>query len=268
MNRNSNQFKDKVKNIKHIFLDMDGTIYKGTELYSTTKAFLDILKQKNIGYTFLTNNSSRSREDYVVKLSKLGIDIDISQIFTSATYTINYLQEYFPQNKEIFILGVDKVIKEFEELGFVHTEKNPKAVIVCYDTSLDYEKLCKAAYWIKQTNTFISTHPDVFCPTNEPTLLVDCGAITKCLETASGVKSTVLGKPKAQMLEFAANAIGVPINKTAMAGDRLATDIAIGVNAGVFTIHIDHNTKENIPFKNKIIPDISVENLLEFGKLL
>jgi ribonucleotide monophosphatase NagD (HAD superfamily) len=101
-----------------------------------------------------------------------------------------------------------------------------------------------------------ATHPDVFCPTDQPTFLVDCGALTACLETATGKKMTVLGKPDPGMLITAAEKLGIQPDECLMCGDRLQTDIAVGTNAGTVTCYIYH---EGAPESD--IPDYTVDHL-------
>ena len=100
---------------------------------------------------------------------------------------------------------------------------------------MTYKRLCEASWFIYNGVPGFSTHPDVFCPTDQPTRLVDCGAISRCVELATGKTLRQLGKPDAGFLQRAAARFGVRPENALMCGDRLATDIAAGVNAGTLT---------------------------------
>lgn len=223
--------------IRHVVLDMDGTIYKGSRLFPCTPPFLERLRRLGIGYTFLTNNSSRSRVDYIEKLRRMGIDIESDQIYTSADCTIDYLRADLPAVRRLAILGTPSLCREFESAGFTPDWEAPEAVVVGFDTTLDFERLCRAAWWIDQGLPFIATHPDLICPTDEPTVLVDCGAICAALSAATGGKTpVVLGKPSPSMLHLVGERHGLASGEMAMVGDRLYTDVAMAQRAGAVSV--------------------------------
>ena len=165
---------ERLKNVRQVFLDMDGTIYHGSRLYPTTIPFLNFLKSRSIGYKFLSNNSSFSTQEYVAKLGKLGIPATPDEFYISTDYCIDYLKANFPQVKKLFIMGMESIFSAFEATGFTVTDSSPDAVVVAFDRTLTYEKLCKTAYFIKQGVPAFATHPDVFCPTANRTLDFKC----------------------------------------------------------------------------------------------
>jgi len=222
--------------IRHVVLDLDGTLYRGNRLFDVSIPFLAGLRAKGIGYTFLTNNTSRSKLDYVDKLKKLGIDTNEEQIYTPADSTITYLREVLPSVKRLGVLGTPSLCRQFEEAGFEVGWEGCEAVIVGFDTTLDYERLCSAAYGISQGLPFIATHPDLVCPTDEPTVMVDCGAICACLSAATNRTPVVLGKPDPGILVNLAARHGVALTEVAMVGDRLYTDIAMAQRAGAVSV--------------------------------
>src|SRR5581483_10752846 len=167
--------------VRHVVLDMDGTLYRGGQLFAATLPFLERLRRRGIGSTFLTNNTSRSKSDYVRKLRGFGIDADEDRIFTPADSTITYLGRHLPGVRRLAVLGTPSLVRQFEEAGFAVGWDAPEAVIVGFDTTLTYDRLCRAAYWVSTGLPFVATHPDLVCPTDEPTVLVDCGAICACL---------------------------------------------------------------------------------------
>ncbi len=221
--------------IKHVSLDMDGTIYKGSELFPYTKAFLARLDDMGIGYTFLTNNSSKSVDAYIEHLDKMGIQTPRDRMYTSSLATIDFMRLEYADVKRIFILGTPSLKEEFAAHGYtvVDGALEPDAVVVGFDTGLNYQSLCQCAWWLQQGKPFIATHPDLTCPTNLPTVLVDCGAVCACLEAATGRKvEAVPGKPDPAMLHGILRRHNLEPHEMAMVGDRLYTDIAMAHNAG------------------------------------
>lgn len=252
--------------VKQVFLDMDGTIYHGGKLYPTTIPFLKFLKSRGIGYKFLSNNSSFSTTEYVAKLGRLGIEADADEFYISTDYAIDYLKEFHPGVKRLFILGMETIFPAFEAAGFQVVDDDPDAVVVAFDRNLCYERLCRAAYFIKKGLPAFATHPDVFCPTDQETFLVDCGAFIACLETATCCKITVLGKPDPGFLRAAAARCGVTPEETLMAGDRLSTDIRLGINAGAVTCRITGPGADLTPVPG-VVADYSVDDLGELQKI-
>jgi HAD superfamily hydrolase (TIGR01450 family) len=222
--------------VRHVVLDLDGTLYKGQRLFDATLPFLAKLRAWGIGYTFLTNNTSRSKADYVAKLAAFGIPTHEDEIYTPADSTISYLRENLPEVKAIAVLGTPSLCRQLEQAGFRVTWEAPQAVVVGFDTTLTYERLCNAAYWISRGLPFIATHPDLVCPTDEPTVLVDCGAICACLSAATGRPPLVLGKPDPAILLDLCRRIGLEPRQLAMVGDRIYTDIAMAERAGVLSV--------------------------------
>lgn len=222
--------------IRHVVLDMDGTIYRGGTLLDCTLPLLDTLRHLDIGYTFITNNSSRSIQDYTDKLARLGISVSREQLYTSTEAVIEYLWERLPEVRRLWLLGTESMARQMEEAGFQIDGDAPQAVVVGFDTGLTYADLCRTAWWISQELPFIASHPDRVCPTDEPTVLVDCGAITACLRAATGREPVVLGKPDPRMLAGVCHRHGLATEQLAVVGDRLHTDVAMAQRAGALSV--------------------------------
>lgn len=171
------ELMERLRRIKHVALDMDGTIYMGATLFDFTKAFLQGLRESAIRYSFLTNNPSSSIADYLAKLKRLGIEATSEEMYSTAVATIDYLKKYYPAAKRLFCVGTPSMIQQFEQAGFVMTadsaDDRPDALIVAFDKTLTYDKLCRAAWWITQDVPYIATNPDYVCPTDQRTVLVD-----------------------------------------------------------------------------------------------
>ena len=257
---------EKLSRVRQVFLDMDGTIYKGNHLFPTTVPFLDFLRERGIAWTFLSNNSSYSAAEYASKLKRLGIAAEPEDFYTSTEYAIDYLRHHHPEIRKIFLLGMASIVPAFREAGFAPDDAEPEAVVIAFDRSLTYEKLCRAAYFLRRGVPGFATHPDVFCPTDQETWLVDCGAITKALEVSTGKTLKVLGKPDPGMLRAAAARHGVLPGECLMIGDRLSTDIALGVNAGALTCRILSADSEHTDVPG-IVPDYAVRDLGELQEI-
>ena len=179
---------ERARRIRHVALDMDGTIYMGMSLFPWTKRFLSDLTEMGIGYSFLTNNPSKSIADYLHKLETLGIEATREEMYTTALATIDYIRSHYPTAKRLFLLGTPSMISEFEAAGFESTADSaddvPDVVVAAFDMTLTYPRLCRAAWWASQGIPYIATNPDRVCPTDQPVVLVDCGCkynIIRCL---------------------------------------------------------------------------------------
>lgn len=255
--------------IRHVVLDLDGTLYRGDRLFEVTIPFLSRLGRLGIGHTFLTNNTSRSKADYVTKLQGLGIKAAESHITTPADSAITYLRDRLTDVTSIGVLGTDSLCRQFEEAGFTVGWEAPEAVIVGFDTSLTYERLCRAAYWIGEGLPFLATHPDLICPTDQPTILVDCGALCACLTAATGRQPVVLGKPDPSFLLDLCNRLDLSRAEVAMVGDRIYTDIAMAQRAAVPAVLVlsGEATEEDAAALDEP-PDLIVSHVGELGEWL
>lgn len=269
---------EKVKNIKHVALDMDGTIYNGKTLFPYTISFLNKLKNLGVSYSFLTNNPSKSISDYLKKLEALGIDATEEEMYTSTQATIDYLKYNHPEYKRLFLLGTPSMIEQFEKSGFISTSDSaddvPDALIVAFDMSLTYSRLCRAAWWAKQGLPYFATNPDWVCPTDQPVVLVDCASIYTCIEAATGrLPDKVLGKPQPEMLDGILESRNLKPNQVAMVGDRIYTDMMMAHNANAFGVLVlsgeatlkDAEVAD--PELDLILPSIEeLGNLIEFSQ--
>lgn len=258
-----------LKRVRHVVLDMDGTLYKGVRLFAQTVPFLEGLRSLEIGYTFLTNNTSRSKADYVEKLRRLGIEAHESEIYTPAESAMTYLHSNLPQAKALAILGTQSLEREFAGAGFTVSWDAPDAVVVGFDTELTYERLCRTAYWISRGLPYLATHPDFVCPTDEATVLVDCGSICACLNAATGRKPIVFGKPNPSILLELQDRLHLASDEMMMVGDRLYTDMKMAQEAGIpgaLVLTGEATEAEAAALERQ--PDLVVADVGELGALL
>lgn len=262
------------RKIKHVALDMDGTIYMGSNLFPFTHDFLKLLRDNGIGYSFLTNNPTRSIKDYLAKLQKMGVEATEENMYTTAVATIDYLKANMPKARRLFVVGTPSMKAEFESAGFELTlpsaDDKPDALIVAFDTTLEYERLCHASWLASQNLPYIATNPDRVCPTNLATVLVDCGSLCACIEYATGrTPDLVIGKPNPDMLSGIRYRHGLQADEIAMCGDRIYTDVAMANNAGALGVLVlSGETTLDTALNSNPQPPITAKNIMEFGKLL
>lgn len=227
--------ENKLKNITCFALDMDGTVYLGDQWIEGAVEFLNAIERAGKQYIFLTNNSSKGPGNYVEKLKRMGLKTDENKIVTSGQATIDYLKTNFP-NKRVYLLGNELLTKEFEEEGILLDDKTPEIVVTGFDTSLNYQKMCKVCDFVRSGLPYIATHPDYNCPT-ETGFIPDAGAIHAFIHaSAFRYPDHVIGKPSGDIMDYLAKRAGVSKSQTAMVGDRLYTDVAAGVNNGYMGI--------------------------------
>ncbi|MEZ6193815.1 MAG: HAD-IIA family hydrolase [Phycisphaerales bacterium] len=262
--------RDRLGKLKHLALDLDGTLYLGGTLFPFTHSFLDMLKRLGVGYTFFTNNSSRSTKQYVRHLGEMGINADEQMFYSSTHATVDHLRRAYPDVRRLFVLGTAGLQEELSELGYKISATRPEVVVVGYDTDLRYSRMSQAAYWINRGLPFLATHPDLVCPTDKPLVLPDCGAICQLLTAATGrAPDAVLGKPNVGMLTGLLYRHGLERDEVAMVGDRLYTDIAMARDAGVLSILVlSGETKLAGLDDNSCKPDVVIDHVGKFGAML
>lgn len=225
---------------KRLFLlDMDGTIYLGDRLFDGTKEFLQYVRRIGGRYLFLTNNSSRSVDSYVEKLGRMGIDTSEKDFLTSVDALILYLQKNGPKQK-FYAFGTRSFQEQLRGAGLRITtepERDVDCLLCAFDTELTFQKLEDACILLNRGVDFIATNPDWVCPTWYGSV-PDCGSVCEMLFRATSRRPRVIGKPQPEMALTAMEKTGFSREKTVLLGDRIYTDIACGVNAGIDTVFL------------------------------
>lgn len=268
------QLKEKLRRIRHVALDMDGTIYLSDSIFHFTLDFLAKLTRMGITYSFLTNNPTRSLEDYLAKLHKMGIEAGTEQMYSTVPATIDYIKANLPSARRLFLLGTPSMIRQFEDAGFESTsdsaDDRPDAVVVAFDTTLVYSRLCRAAWWVAKGLPYIATNPDRVCPTDQPTILVDCGSLCACIAEATGRRpDAVIGKPDPAMIRGIEHRYGLKADEIAMVGDRIYTDVECAYNAGAFGVLVlSGETTLEMARRWPHAPSLICRDIAELGDLL
>lgn len=237
---------------KRLFLlDMDGTIYLDEALFDGTADFLDYVRRSGGRYLFLTNNSSRSVTAYVEKLRRLGIAATAEDFLTSVDALIADLTARGWRNKLVYAFGTTSFQQQLAQAGFRLTERPEPEVeaLVCgFDTELTFQKLEDACILLNRGVEFVAANPDWVCPTWYG-YVPDCGSVCEMLFRATGRRPRFIGKPEPAMAQLAMQRCGIAPAQTLMVGDRLYTDIACGVHAGIDTALVlsGESTMADIP---------------------
>lgn len=220
---------------KLFLLDMDGTIYLDEQLFDGTVDFLNYVRKIGGKYLFLTNNSSRSVEAYIEKMRRLGIAAAADDFLTSVDALIVYLNANGCRDKLLYAFGTASFRKQLADAGFRITQNRDDAVevLVCgFDTELTFQKLEDACILLNRGVDFIAANPDWVCPTWYG-YVPDCGSVCEMLRRATGRTPVFIGKPQPQMALLAMEKYGFSKEETLLIGDRVYTDIACGIRAGI-----------------------------------
>ena len=223
---------------KRLFLlDMDGTLYLDDRLFDKVPEFLSYIRRTGGRYLFLTNNSSRGVEGYIDKLSGMGIPSGTEDYLTSVDAAIDHLRRCHP-GKKCYVFGTRSFLGQLRDAGIPVTDRleDDIDILLCgFDRELTFQKLEDACILLNRGVPFVATNPDWVCPTWYGSV-PDCGSVCRMLTTATGREPTVIGKPRPQMALLAMERTGFSPEQTVLLGDRLYTDVACGVNAGIDSV--------------------------------
>ena len=224
-------------NKKLIIFDMDGTIYLGANLIDGALETFDYLKKNNIEYVFFTNNSSHDLEFYEKKIKSFGIECSLEHNFYSSTeVTIGYLQDR--NIKDIYVIGNEclkkKLRKHFTLIPTYSETQKVDAVVAGFSTELVYQELRDACLYLETRDIpLIATNGDYRCPIEDGLYIPDCGGMCEWIRLCTGKTATVLGKPNPEIIYYLAKQFNVSLDEVLVVGDRLYTDILVGVTAKV-----------------------------------
>lgn len=255
--------KTTISKMKLFLFDMDGTLYLGNKLFDFTVPLLNAIRASGGTYLFMTNNSSKSVEDYIEKLQKLGISSTREDFITSSQATAYYLHKHY-EGKMLYVCGTESLKKELRSEGFSITENldEVECIIMGFDTELTFQKLHDVSYLLltRPEIPYIATNPDLVCPT-EFGSVPDCGSVCAMIFNATGRQPLVIGKPEPLMPILAMDQLGFTKEETCVIGDRIYTDVKSGLNAGITGILVmSGETTPEILEESKDKPHIVLEN--------
>lgn len=255
--------KKELKKIELFVLDMDGTIYLGEKILPGAMEFVKTARESGRKVVFFTNNASKNPNNYVDKLNRMGFGATRSDVVTAGDVTIEYLKRNRP-NESVYLVGTPALEQSFIDAG-IELSENANIVVSSFDTTLTYEKLVIACDLIRNGADFYCTHPDFNCPT-ETGFIPDSGAIAALITASTGATPKYFGKPYKETADMISQLFGVPFERTAIVGDRLYTDIALGKNNGLMSVLVLSGETKIEDVNESNAPDIILDGIGEILK--
>ena len=222
-------------NIKALILDMDGVIWKADAPIGDLPSTFKRIRERGLKFVFATNNGTKTPEEYQQKLAELGVDIDPSQVVTSAMGIAFMLAQKYPRGTKIFMIGEDGIRVALEEKGFeilsVENAPQAQAFVMGIDRSINFQKVAEATLLVRAGIPFYTTNTDKTFPTPRGEI-PGSGAWISVIKTATNVEPIIAGKPFPFLMELSLKKLGTRKDETLVVGDRLETDIAAGQSVG------------------------------------
>jgi HAD superfamily hydrolase (TIGR01450 family) len=220
-------------------LDLDGTIYLGDDLLPGAARFVRALRAHGAAVRFVSNNPTRVPRDYAAKLAALGLETPAGEIVNTTVATTRWLLEHHP-GAVVFPVAEAPLVDALAEAGIAMSDDPAEVdvVLASYDRGFDYRKLQIAfdAIWFHRRAVLVATNPDPFCPLPGGRGEPDCAAVTAAIEACTQTaRAATLGKPDPSMLSAALAGLDVAPEDCLVVGDRLSTDIRMGLDAGMPT---------------------------------
>jgi HAD superfamily hydrolase (TIGR01457 family) len=211
--------------IAALILDMDGVLWRGTEPIGDLKSIFSKISAIGWKFIFVTNNATRTVQQYMDLLKSFSIIAEPWQIVNSAMAATLYLKTIFPDGGPVYIIGEQGILEACQNDGYYHSETGALAVVAGIDRNLTYEKLRVATLLLRSGVPFVGTNPDRTFPTPQG-LVPGAGSILAALTTASDVIPVIVGKPEPAMYKIALQRLGVSAERVLVVGDRPETDMA------------------------------------------
>lgn len=247
-------------------IDMDGVIYRGTQLIPGAERFIRRLRERDIPFLFLTNNSQRTRRDVATRLQRMGIAVEERHIYTCAMATARFLAEQKP-NGTAFVIGEGGLLQALHANGYAIVDSDPDYVVVGEGRTMTFEIMEKASRMIRGGAKLVATNPDPNCPTADG-IRPGCGAIAAMLERATGIEAFTVGKPSPLMMRAARKELDLGAGETTMIGDTMETDILGGMQMGYRTVLVlSGGTRREDLKRFAYQPDLIVESIADLCEL-
>jgi len=248
-------------NITHLVIDMDGVLYRGDEPLPRLHDFFAFMRQKPIPFILATNNSTRTAQQYVDKLARMGVEISPDEVLSSGQTLARFLAGEYPAGTRVHVFGMQALKDVMTQEGFVVADEDVDLVVASMDKEVTYDKLKRAALLIRGGARFYATNLDPTVPTEEG-MAPGTGSLIMAIQTATAVVPTATGKPESAMFNLAMAQMGAKPETTAMIGDRLDTDILGAQRAGLTSIFVlsGSNTRTEAEAFN---PDFIFEDIAD-----
>jgi len=255
---------EKLSGVKAVFLDLDGTIYLGGNLIPGALDFLSRCNEKGVRRYFLSNNSSRSVEQYVQKLAGMGIPCSAEDVLLSTHDLLSWLNKN--NVTRTWAIATKGMCKMMEDAGISTRDENPQYVVLGYDTEIDYEKISTGSIHMHKGVPLVASHPDMVCPSPDGGL-PDVGAYLAMLKVTTGKDPEhITGKPNPGMIMHKIEELELLPEQCAMVGDRLYTDMEMAIQAGCVSVLVlsGEATRDDLANSGKTVSVVveSVDQLL------
>ena len=266
--------KSSSKNRLAYIFDLDGVVYRGTELQPHSREIILALRSQGHHVRFYTNNSALSRVSYASKLAAMDIPTPINEIMTSSYATALYFIERKAVGKTVYQIGEIGITEELEAIGMrvISDMNEPDAhidfVVVGIDTDFHYRKLARAQRAILEGAEFIATNEDATFPVEGGALMPGGGCMVAAVRVATSVEPFVVGKPQTYAYDKILELTNTPADKSVMVGDRLDTDILVGNRAGAETVLVltgVTSKEEALQARGDLKPDRIIATLAELN---
>ncbi|MCX2727657.1 HAD-IIA family hydrolase [Thermomicrobium sp. 4228-Ro] len=256
------QLRTILRRVRGIAFDMDGVLYRGERPLPAAAALLAELAERGIGFVMVTNNATKTPEEYAAKLSRMGMTVPPERIVTSAIATRDWMRQRYRPGTTVYVLGMTALERAVYDGGyFVRAERDAQVVVNGADFALTYEKLKIATLAIRAGADWIATNADRTFPSEEG-LIPGSGAIVAALQAATDRSPIVIGKPEPAMVLRAADILGIAPHELLMVGDRLDTDILAGRRAGAATALVLTGVSSLTEVQASAVrPDIVIDDL-------
>jgi NagD protein len=221
------------RSIRSWLMDMDGVLVREERAIDGAERFLELLRERELPYLVLTNNSIYTRRDLAARLLASGLEVPEERIWTSALATARFLGDQRPGGSA-FAIGEAGLTTALHAAGYTLSERDPDYVVLGETRTYSFERITHAVRLIRGGARFVATNPDPTGPSGEGPLPAT-GSLAALISRAAGVEPYFVGKPNPLMMRSALNAINAHSESTAMIGDSMRTDILSGLEAGLET---------------------------------
>src|SRR4051794_15183922 len=222
------------REIRSWLMDMDGVLVHEDAAIAGADRFLTRLREREIPFLVLTNNSIYTPRDLSARLRASGLEVPEDAIWTSALATARFLEDQRPGGSA-FVIGEAGLTTALHEAGYTLTERAPDYVVLGETRTYSFERITRAIRLVAEGSRFIATNPDATGPSTEGPLPAT-GSVAALISRATGVDPYYVGKPNPLMMRSALNALDAHSESAAMVGDRMDTDIVAGLEAGMETV--------------------------------
>ena len=254
--------------VEGLIVDMDGVLWRGDEPLPGLTRFFDVLRRCGVRFVLATNNPSRRPEGFVEKARLLGVRLSAAQVISSASVTLEYLADHYPQGARVHVIGEEPLHEMVAEAGYTLADDRVAVVVAAMDRRMTYETLKRGTLLLRGGADFVATNPDASYPSEEG-IVPGSGTMVAALTASSGRTPVVMGKPHAGLFDLALRRLGLPATSVASLGDRLDADVAGGKAFGLSTILVfsGYTRPEDLQ-TSPVQPDLVCSDISELTALL